>query len=151
MSFGIIVLLVVAGTTIWVGVDAPKRDWKPGSTGTATWVVGCLLLWIIIFPAYLIQRSKTTEKGVAVPGGGVAVSPQANASLYRACPHCKEPMRRDASVCPHCRMPSAAWTFHESRWWQRESAAAPWQWLDERTGTWTAMDVSPSTAPAEST
>lgn len=53
----------------------------------------------------------------------------------RECPHCKEAMRRDASVCPHCQRNSEPWIFHENRWWvKRESGD---YFLDEKTGNWT--------------
>lgn len=145
-GLGIIVLLVVVGTTIWVATDVGKRNWKPGSSGAATWVVGCILLWIIVFPMYLIQRSKTTEKGTALPGGGIATSPRTNANLYRTCPHCKEPMRRDAGTCPHCRKESPAWTLHEGRWWFRANEEKPWQLLDDATGTWQEFGPPDETA-----
>lgn len=141
MSFGLLVLLVVVGTTIWVGVDASKRDWSGGS-GTATWVIGCVLLWIVVFPIYLAKRGRAPLKD---PPAGPAALPQG--ARYRECPHCKEPMRRDAEICPHCRQPSTPWRFHEGRWWFRASEHDPWQWLDERTGSWAAHE--PLSAPTE--
>ena len=47
----------------------------------------------------------------------IAMQPaQANVSMNRECPHCKEPMRRDASVCPHCQRDSAPWTLRDGQW-----------------------------------
>jgi hypothetical protein len=148
VSFGFLVLLVAVATTIWVGVDASRRDWGDG-TGTAGWVVGCILLWIIFFPIYLAKRGKAPLKVQAVGGaaeveGGYGLP---RAQLYRECPHCKEPMRRDASVCPHCRNESSPWRFHDGRWWFRESEDAPWEWLDESRNEWVALQ--PVAPPAE--
>ena len=56
-----LIFLVVVGTTIWVGVDASQRDWD-GRFDTGGWVVGCLLLWIVVFPIYLAQRNKAPLK-----------------------------------------------------------------------------------------
>lgn len=140
MSFGLLVLLVVVGTTIWVGVDASRRDWS-GRTGTAGWVIGCILLWIVFFPYYLVVRGKVPlkEAGAAAPNW---TSPSSDGVpvAYRECPHCKEGMRRDASHCPHCRQPSTPWHYHEGRWWLREREDGPWEWLDEQTGEWVTFD-----------
>ena len=35
----------------------------------------------------------------------------------RECPHCKEPMRTDASVCPHCQRESSPWKLIDGEWW----------------------------------
>jgi hypothetical protein len=53
---------------------------------------------------------------------------------YRECPHCKEPMRRDASVCPHCQRDSEAWTLNDGAWWVKRDGA--WIRYDEETGNW---------------
>lgn len=130
---GYVLLLIVVGSTIWVGVDASRRDWGTG-TGTAGWVIGCLLLWIVFFPIYLAKRGKAPLKeGEVAPRVSAGPNPD---RLYRECPHCKEDMRRDAGTCPHCRKESPAWHFHDGHWWARNGDAEPWQWLDEATGTW---------------
>lgn len=48
-------LLVVVATSIWVFFDAPARglSW--------TWGVGCLALWIVFFPWYLVSRSRVQQ------------------------------------------------------------------------------------------
>ena len=134
MSGFTLILLVVVGTTIWIGIDASKRDWGDGS-GTATWVIGCLLLWIVVFPMYLYKRGRVPLKDApatpAVPAELPVVDP-----MYRECPHCKEAMRRDASDCPHCRQASTPWRFYEGRWWYRATEQDAWRWLDEKTGNW---------------
>src|SRR3954471_23454205 len=55
MGIGGLIILVVVGTSIWVMVDATSRglSW--------TWGLGCLALWIVAFPMYLVERSKTVR------------------------------------------------------------------------------------------
>ena len=55
-SLNALVFLMVIGTTIWVGFDASAnkvtsdgKDYR-WSNGAIAWVVGCVLLWIIVFP-----------------------------------------------------------------------------------------------------
>lgn len=60
--------------------------------------------------------------------------PERRQDMYRDCPHCKEPMRRDASVCPHCRNASPAWTWDGERWWHEGRQGR--FWLDEQANTW---------------
>ncbi len=62
---GFLILLLVVGTTIWVGVDAHKlgvrRGSLPGSfcdLSVASWVICCLLLWVLVFPLYLVIRPR---------------------------------------------------------------------------------------------
>jgi len=145
MSFTALLLLVVVGTTIWVGIDASRRDWGGGS-GTTTWVIGCVLLWIVVFPVYLAKRGGAPLRDA--PGGPDPERPLPGA-MYRECPHCKESMRCDGSICPHCRQPSAAWRLHEGRWWVRDSSQNGWRWLDDQTGEWVEHDtlVAPADAP----
>jgi hypothetical protein len=63
---GLIVLVVIA-SSVWVGFDAAGRDFSSDrrlvmARGAAGWVTGCLLLWILFFPAYLAQRSQSPRK-----------------------------------------------------------------------------------------
>jgi hypothetical protein len=62
----ILLALVVIGTTIWIGIDASQREWSDGFS-TAAWVVGALLLWILVFPYYLVRRGKAPLKGSPSP------------------------------------------------------------------------------------
>lgn len=62
---GLLVVLVVAGTSIWVAVDASRLGVKRGSLnssfvdmGPAGWFFSVLLIWIIGFPLYLVTRPK---------------------------------------------------------------------------------------------
>jgi len=55
---------IFLGTSFWAGVDASKIELKKyklpggGPNGPAVTVIGCLLLWIIVFPWYLVNKGK---------------------------------------------------------------------------------------------
>src|SRR4051812_15982058 len=53
-------LALVLASTIWVGVDAGKRDWSSDkfASGPTVWVIGMLFLWIIVLPVYLVKRGR---------------------------------------------------------------------------------------------
>lgn len=55
-----LVILVLVGTTVWVGVDSARNRIPTGSetySGDAgLWVIGCVLLWMFVFPWYLVKR-----------------------------------------------------------------------------------------------
>jgi hypothetical protein len=84
---GLLVLLVVVGSAVWVGVDASGRDWSDNAFADATWkwVAGSLLLWIVAFPLYLVHRGRVPRHGEPsapvgprpseVPATGVSVPP----------------------------------------------------------------------------
>jgi uncharacterized membrane protein len=58
---GAAVLLIVAGTSIWVLFDAPNHYLS------RSWALGCLALWIVAFPWYLFERSKAPDaNGAAI-------------------------------------------------------------------------------------
>ncbi len=64
----LVVLLFIIGSTVWVGFDAAGRDFASDSKwamarGPTGWVLGCLLLWILFFPAYLAVRSRAPRVG----------------------------------------------------------------------------------------
>lgn len=48
-----IIAIVVIGTCIWVYADAKQRG-----LNQLEWVVGCILLWILFFPLYLVKRTQ---------------------------------------------------------------------------------------------
>jgi hypothetical protein len=60
---GLLILLLVTASCIWVHHDARELTARAATEGSrariaaARWVVGCLFMWIIIFPAYLIRRA----------------------------------------------------------------------------------------------
>jgi hypothetical protein len=123
--------VVVVGTTIWVGIDASKRDWSGGNTGTAGWVVGCIALWIVVFPVHVAKRGKAPLKDT--PASPAALSP--SGASYRSartarsrCAATPNPARTVANPRPRGRL--------HARWWYRATEQEPWQWLDEGSATW---------------
>ena len=82
---GLVMLALVLGSTVWVGIDASNLGVKRGRLGggsldmsTASWVICCLLLWVLAFPCYLAARAK--YKALAGPwhagnNGGLGFTP----------------------------------------------------------------------------
>ena len=62
--------ILVLGTTIWVGFDQGhiKRTYGEEHIGDSwlPWVLGCVLLWILFFPLYLVTRS-AQRRGEPIP------------------------------------------------------------------------------------
>jgi hypothetical protein len=63
----------------------------------------------------------------------------------RQCPYCLAWIARQASVCSHCTRESAAWKWHEGRWWVEQDGRS--FWLDERRGQWLPVE-SAETPPS---
>lgn len=74
-TLGIFIVIVIAGTfnpaiswgivlvtALWAGYDAARINLSKykvgGTTGPVMTVIGCLLLWIVVFPWYLVNRGK---------------------------------------------------------------------------------------------
>jgi hypothetical protein len=56
--------LLILASTAWVAYDANQRDWSEHGFANATWkwVVGSLILWIVVFPLYLVQRGRAPSR-----------------------------------------------------------------------------------------
>ena len=72
--FGTIVILIVAITSIWIYLDATKNkigkienEKSMFNISAGEWAAGSLLLWIVVFPAYLIKRKSLVEKAKEFP------------------------------------------------------------------------------------
>ena len=73
----ILMLVVWPGTIIWVAIDANNRDWPTGSLfkSAGGWCLGLVLLWVIVFPTYLIQRGKATVRVYGAPAPALPPNP----------------------------------------------------------------------------
>jgi hypothetical protein len=83
VAVALALVAVVVLTSLWVLVDAPHRglSW--------TWALGCLLLWIVVFPWYLHQRSlpphlRSREPIGLVVFGAVALLAVVVTAIYAA-------------------------------------------------------------------
>jgi len=61
-----VIILIVLGTSIWAAFDAQAIiakgvDKKYLGGGPVVIFLGCLLLWIIVFPYYLVKRSNAKK------------------------------------------------------------------------------------------
>jgi hypothetical protein len=61
----LIILVLIVATSIWVAVDATGRDWSNDKFADRPWkwIVGCVLVWIIVFPMYLVRRNRAPLRG----------------------------------------------------------------------------------------
>lgn len=59
-----IMIIVVIASSIWVLADSVSIGVKRGQIkgmlgmGPFGWFIGCLILWLIVFPLYLAKRSE---------------------------------------------------------------------------------------------
>lgn len=149
-------VLLVIGIFWIIPIFVGAAIGKPKNRSGGWW--GFFLGWIgVIIVALLPPSSAMTLEDLEKKRN--VVSPQyyekkraelvaaLSTRTHRECPHCKEQMRRDASVCPHCQRDSTAWTFHEGRW--RTNEGGTWYWLDEESNTWQRSE-QPTTAVATS-
>jgi hypothetical protein len=80
------VFAIVILTSVWAGFDSHRlqisSSKKPytWNNGFLAWLVCCLMIWIIAFPAYLFKRAKTlrergesSARGVSLVGGAVVI------------------------------------------------------------------------------
>ena len=110
----------------------------------AGWAWGLFLGWLGVIILVLLTPGKplTLERLEAKKGVTDAKYYEKKkaelfaAQTHRECPHCKEEMRRDASVCPHCQRESQAWTQNEGYWWRPAEDGSGWLYLDELSGEW---------------
>lgn len=109
---GIIVLLIVVVTSIWVWVDARNIGARRGvirglgNMWPFEWFLCSLGLWIIGFPLYLVKRGKIKSTMQAAQELGLVDTSSASAPVLpqgqRLCPFCAEPIRVEAIKCKHC-------------------------------------------------
>lgn len=102
-------------------------------------------------PPAVVEARSVVPAAPPIPVSGIPssvttvhapIGPPPGPGIVRECPHCKEAMRRDASVCPHCRRESAPWEYREGRWWTK-TATGEDTWYDEVANCWRAHDEVP--------
>lgn len=129
MPTGALIVIVVAA---WVIVPMLVASHIGGEKGRAGWAWGLFLGWFGVLIAAVLPPSPEQQGKVAAR----------QSALYRECPHCKEQMRRDATVCPHCRMQTEAWTLKDGFWWRADAEGQILR-LDENTDTWALWIPTP--------
>ena len=77
---GFLLFVVVLCLSAWVYSDAKSR----GSSSPVLWAIGSLLMFIIVFPLYLIAR------------------PARRNSSAILCPHCGKYYEPPVQFCPNC-------------------------------------------------
>jgi hypothetical protein len=131
--------LVVLGTTIWVGIDAHNLGMRRGrmgggflDMGVATWVICCVLLWIIAFPCYLVARGRyqaMLRSGVQPYGAKMHPALMAGAISSYGSP-VGQPMPYGAVppptvAAPPQLSPDGQWWWNGQEWTPVPHAAAP--------------------------
>jgi hypothetical protein len=78
--------IIVVVSAIWVYIDAKQIGVRKGlisgmfDNGPGVWCAGTLLLWIVVFPAYLIKRGEL--KAAAAARTAPAVVPVASVAAH---------------------------------------------------------------------
>lgn len=72
----IFIIIIVITTSIWALFDARKYKKQAKEMGRgespSAWFLGCLLLWIVIFPYYLVRRAKYKKLKIVETGNKLA-------------------------------------------------------------------------------
>jgi hypothetical protein len=127
MEAALIIILVIGSTVGGGAITNNKgRGWGVGiALGFFLGVIG------LIITLFLSNKRESAEEQAAL------AQAHQQAQMYRECPHCREQMRRDASVCSHCRSKAPAWKLQGDVWWF-QSAGGSWYYLDEAANEWRA-------------
>ncbi len=141
-GLGLLILLlwVVVGGGVGALIGSQKGR---GGLGFILGLVLGVIGWVIIL--LLAPASGHPANQVTVVTGAPL---GANAQLYRECPRCKEPMRRDASLCPHCRSESEPWILHDGHWWVTRPGGS--YYLDPLSQQWLLHELPPTAPPTPS-
>lgn len=87
--------IVILGTSIWVLFDAKSIGVRKGQLkgffdlSPTGWLFGCVVLWIVAFPAYLAKRGEYKR-----------INQGSNAMVF--CSACGKRMHGSAASCPQC-------------------------------------------------
>ena len=79
---GFLLFVMVLCISAWVYSDAKSRE----SSSPVLWAIGCLLIFIVVFPLYLIMRPprKVINRSALL------------------CPHCGKYYEPPVKFCPNC-------------------------------------------------
>jgi len=112
---------IVIGSSVWVAYDSQSNkitvDNKPYSlnNGALAWFLSCILLWIIIFPYYLVKRPKVLQQRqrerdktrvqeapkMQEMGQNLTKDGQ-NQQDFQYCPNCGFRIKKEANFCRRC-------------------------------------------------
>jgi hypothetical protein len=104
----LLILAIIVATSLWVALDARKNGIPTHgegyglNSGALAWFLGCLLLWIVVFPYYWFRRGRVLRerrKRASAPPAPAASQVRAAA---RFCPHCGSPAQEGSRFCPSC-------------------------------------------------
>jgi hypothetical protein len=139
---GIYALVIVLGVYFLPLVIAVNRKVpNVGSVAVINVFLGWTLVgWVIALAMALRSVPKKPELVPETPKTATAQAISPSGLMYRECPHCKEQMRRDASVCPHCQRDSDPWSKDGDRWWQLQDGER--RYWDEQTQQWTKLPIA---------
>ena len=105
---GTIFAIFIIASIIWVAYDASKigvkKDMISGmfNMGIFGWVVACILVWIIFFPAYIIKRGEYIKAGTR------------SQNFVGFCSKCGKPLNVGATFCSACGKPVEAQPAQEN-------------------------------------
>jgi hypothetical protein len=143
---GLVALAFLLGLYFLPSIVAKSRG--VSSVGSV-FIINLFLGWTFIGWVVALAMAFRSPPSASVAPQVTPASPSVDWSTSRRCPHCKEAMKRDATVCPRCHRESKAWVSHDGRWWIQDESGS-WQWLDEAANTWTlfAPAATPSALPS---
>jgi hypothetical protein len=101
-------LIIVIASAAWVYVDAKAIGVRKGlidgmfNIGAGAWCAATLLLWIVVFPAYLIKRGALKTAVAAQAGAGATQVATLAAQGAMFCTKCGANIISDAKFCTGC-------------------------------------------------
>ena len=96
----IALIIIILLTSFWVYFDAKSlqkykgSDRGVGNTSPGMWFVGSLLLWILFYPLYLVQKYRYLKNRMGKK------SPKSKKMIL--CHSCEKQISRNALNCPEC-------------------------------------------------
>jgi hypothetical protein len=166
LGLGLLIFFVVSANSSASRIEAEaeanenRAQSAPQQQVVASWAIGDATASAIrqngitngiLAVAVVTLIGMAVGQSTSAPSSATSLVDAAAAGPVRECPHCKEPMRRDASVCPHCQQQSPPWRLHEGHWWSKDKGGVD-RWFNEGAGTWVAYErkaISTVARPSE--